>query len=113
MVLFKNTVYMDDVLYDVFFDIRDKGKEQYQYSIRFVEKNRATRSGHMADNNLRRKTNESPSTTRVSQSEDSVKSNSMQNGDIYSQGKRVSIPEGAKKSDNIIITEARNSLGTE
>ncbi len=101
---FENTIEMDGEVYDVVFNIRDKGKEQYQYLIEFRKKGDNSNQPY-SRKDLRRTLDELSPTTRVSQSEDSVKSNSMHDGDIYSQGQRVSIPEGAKKSDNIVITQ--------
>ena len=82
---FKNTIYFDDVLYDITFNIRDKGKKQYQYLIEFLEKNRkATHNSNTAKKSLLR-TNELPSNKRIPQNDPSVNSNSMQKSEKNAQ----------------------------
>ena len=84
---FKNTIIFDGIMYDVTFNIRDKGKEQYQYLIDFREiKKRTTQVSHTVKNNLRQAF-ELSSNERVSQKSDSVNTQSMQKSENNSQKK--------------------------
>lgn len=101
----KNIV--DSYLYDVELLIRnDADGKKYLYDIQDIQE--IKKSDEQLSSTWGSKLDRSrpsPSTTRVSQSEDSVKSNSMRDGYIYSQGEKINIPENAKVSDKIIITE--------
>ncbi len=101
---FKNTISMDGEIYDVVFNIRDKGKEQYQYLIEFRKKgdNSNQPYGHK---DLRRTLDELSPTDRIPQKEESVNSYSMRDGEVYSQGKKVSIPEKARVVKGIVLND--------
>ena len=71
------------------------------------------------DFDVKKETNPKPSTsenrassrqdsspkTRVPQNDNSVNSYSMQDGELYSQGKKLSIPEKVRQANNIILDE--------
>ncbi len=78
---FGNTIYFDDVLYDVTFSIRDKGKEQYQYLIDFKEKNKDGSNQTYGQTDLRRAIDEPSSDNRVPQKNSVVKNNIRQSGE--------------------------------
>ena len=75
---FKNTIYMDEVLFDVVFNVRDKGGNQYQYLVEFHKKedNSNQPYGHK---DLRRTLDELSPTDNIPQNVPIVNSNSMQN----------------------------------
>ena len=84
---FQNDIVLNEVGYTVTFNIRDKGKEQYQYLIE-VKENGYTVS-HTAIEGLRR-TYRASTDTRVSQKVPGVKNYSMQNGKKNSSNKQSS-----------------------
>lgn len=81
---FENHIMLDGVPYKVVFNIRDKGKEQYQYLIEFSSegslstKKKATASDTAAKEQLRAIDNR-PSNTTVSQKNSDVNTQFMQN----------------------------------
>ncbi len=85
---FKNTISMDGEIYDVIFNIRDKGKEQYQYLIDFHKKGDDSNQPY-GRKDLLLAIDESSPTDRIPQNAESVNAYSMRDGEIYSQGKRV------------------------
>ncbi len=77
---FKNTVEMDGSVYDIVFNIRDKGKEQYQYLVKFTEKNkRTTRISHTVQKTSDVNIDELSSEDNIPQNVSIVNSNSMRN----------------------------------
>lgn len=106
---FKNTIIFDGIMYDVTFNIRDKGKEQYQYLIDFREiKKRTTQVSHTVKNNLRQAF-ELSSNERVSQKSDSVNTQSMQKSENNSQKKNsIKMDEDIlKKHETLVKAYAR------
>lgn len=79
---FRNNIVLDDVGYTVTFNIRDKGKSQYQYLIDVKENGYAV--SHTALEGLRRAYRASTNTT-VAQNAGGVNTQSMQNGGGYTQ----------------------------
>jgi hypothetical protein len=83
---FENTIYLDGIKYDVVFNIRDKGKEQYEYLIEFYDnKKRAELTSNTA-NGLLRVVNPSPN-NRLSHENQIVNTNNMQKSQKDAQGK--------------------------
>lgn len=74
---FQNEIVFDGVNYTVTFNIRDKGKEQYQYNIEFKENKTSGLNSTVAKSNLQ-STGQMSYTNNVSQNSNGVNSNSMQ-----------------------------------
>ncbi len=102
---FKNTISMDGVIYDVVFNIRDKGKQQYQYLIEFHEKNGDNSNQPYGSKNLRRTLDELSPEDSISEDNHTVNSKDMRDGEIYSQGKRVSFEKGERVGGNVVYNE--------
>lgn len=101
---FKNTISMDGEIYDVIFNVRDKGKEQYQYLIEFHKKGDNSNQPY-SPKDLRRTLDELSPKNRISQNSDTVNTNSMQEAEVYSQGERVEIPDGSRIVKNVVLDE--------
>lgn len=87
---FQNTISMDGQIYDVVFNIRDKGKEQYQYLIEFHKKGDNSNQPYSHKDLLLTLDELSP-TDNVPQNMSTVKNNSMQNIAEHTQEGKKSI----------------------
>ena len=104
---FENDIIFDDVPYNVVFNIRDKGKEQYEYLIEFKENKSQMPGNHTAKYSFGSTSKTSGSNWSISQpgpkvkSENTANSNYMQDGEEYTPDERLMLSEDIKLIDEI------------
>jgi len=105
---FRNNIEFDGVMFEVTFNIRDKGKEQYEYLINFKEI-KGNNPNHTIKNNLR-PAGYQPSGNRISQPKPIVNNNSMQNSNNDAGTVKKSKQSTISKVKTITETKAPKTL---